>query len=94
MEDRGPDGRRVAKAEDVAALGHASLSLIPLGILLAAPGQQLFLAKNAAANAKSLADANKGLHTALMIAVAVVALQIVWHAGKMVVESYRKRVAA
>ncbi len=72
---------------------HA-LSLIPLGILLAAPGQQLFLAKNAVANAKALADANKGLHTALMIAVAVVALQIVWHAGKMAVEAYRKRVAA
>jgi len=71
-----------------------SLSLIPLGILLAAPGQQLFLAKNAAANAKALAGANQGLHTALMIAVAVVALQIVWHAGKMIVESYRKRVAA
>ena len=70
------------------------LSLIPLGILLAAPGQQLFLAKNAAANAKALSDANKGLHTALMIAVAVVALQIVWHAGKMAVESYRKRLAA
>jgi hypothetical protein len=71
-----------------------SLSLIPLGILLAAPGQQLFLAKNAAANLKTLADANKGVHTGLMIAVAVVALQIVWHAGKIVVESYRKRVAA
>jgi len=70
------------------------LSLLPLGILLAAPGQQLFLAKNAAANAKALADANKGLHTGLMIAVAVVALQIVWHAGKMGVEAYRKRVAA
>ncbi|MGO9325451.1 MAG: hypothetical protein ACLP07_12900 [Terracidiphilus sp.] len=72
---------------------HA-LSLIPLGILLAAPGQQLFLARSAAANAKALADANKGLHTALLIAIAVVALQIVWHAGKMVLESYRKRVAA
>ncbi|HEY1679976.1 MAG TPA: hypothetical protein VGG04_19820 [Candidatus Sulfotelmatobacter sp.] len=71
-----------------------SLSLIPLGILLAAPGQQLFLAKTVAANAKSLADANRGLHTALMVAVAVVALQIVWHTGKMVVEAYRKRVAA
>ena len=71
-----------------------SLSLIPLGILLAAPGQQLFLAKNAAANVKTLADANKGLHTALMIAVAVVALQIVWHAAKLAMESYRKRVAA
>jgi len=71
-----------------------TLSLIPLGILLAAPGQQLFLAKSAAANVKTLADANLGLHKALMIAVAVVVLQIVWHAGKMAVESYRKRVAA
>jgi hypothetical protein len=71
-----------------------SLSLIPLGILLAAPGQQLFLAKSAAASLKTLADANRGMHTALMIAIAVVALQIVWHAGKMAVEAYRKRVAA
>ncbi len=71
-----------------------SLSLIPLGVLLSAPGQQLFLAKNAAANVKTLADANKGTHTALMVAVAIVALQIVWHAGKLAVEAYRKRVAA
>lgn len=71
-----------------------SLSLIPLGILLAAPGQELFLAKNAAANGVALAEANKGLHTALMIAVAVVALQLVWKAGKAGVEAYRKRVAA
>ena len=94
VEDRGPDGRRVAKRKLWRHWAMHLLSLIPLGILLAAPGQQLFLAKNAAANAKALSDANKGLHTALMIAVAVVALQIVWHAGKMVVESYRKRVAA
>lgn len=71
-----------------------TLSLIPLGILLAAPGQALFLAKTAAANDAALAQANKGLHTALIIALAVVVFQLLWNAGKMAVEAYRKRVAA
>jgi hypothetical protein len=75
-------------------LAMQSLSLIPLGILVAAPGQQLFLAKSVAANAKTLADANNGLHKGLMIAVAVVALQLLLKAGKIAVEGYRKRVAA
>ena len=76
---------------------HA-LSLIPLGVLLlAARISMLFLLKDPADAAKlgeALASANKGVLFALTIAFAVVALQIVWHAGKIVLESYRKRVAA
>ena len=56
----------------------------------------LFLLKNPADAAKlggALASANKGVLQVLTIAVAVVALQIVWQ-GKIVLESYRKRVAA
>jgi hypothetical protein len=75
---------------------HA-LSLIPLGILLAAPEHKLFLLKNpadAAAHGATLAAANKGVLQALAIAVAVVALQVVWMGVKMGLEAYRKRVAA
>ncbi len=74
---------------------HA-LSLIPLCILLAAPNHLLFLLKNPADAAKlatGLAAANKGLLQALAIAVAVVALQVVWMGVKMGLEAYRKRVA-
>ncbi len=76
---------------------HA-LALIPLGVLVTAPDHALFLLKNpvadAAAHGADLAAANKGIHQALMIAVAVVALQLVWWIGKAGVEAYRKRVAA
>jgi hypothetical protein len=70
------------------------LSLIPLGILLAAPGQELFLAKNPAANGAALAEANKGLHTALLIAVAVVVLQLIWELVRASLGAWRKRQAA
>ncbi len=78
-------------------LAMHALSLIPLSVLLLAPNHMLFLLKNPADAAKlggALASANKGVLLALTIAFAVVALQIVWHAGKIVLESYRKRVAA
>jgi hypothetical protein len=75
---------------------HA-LSLIPLGILLAAPEHKLFLLKNpadAATLGGALAAANKGVLQALAVVVAIVVLQLVWMGVKMGLESYRKRVAA
>ncbi len=75
-----------------------TLSLIPLGVLLTAPNRELFLLKNpvtdAAALGAQVSSANRGLHTAIMIVVAIVVLQLVWGVGKMGVDAYRKRVAA
>lgn len=75
---------------------HA-LSLIPLAWLLAAPGQVLFVVKNPAVNAAAhgadVASLNKGMHQLLLLAVVVIALQLVWALGKMGVQAYRARVA-
>ncbi len=76
------------------------LSLVPLGVLLAAPDHVLFLLKNpadmaeAAAHGAALASANNGALLALKIVVAIVILQLVWAGIKMVLNAYRKRVAA
>jgi hypothetical protein len=78
-------------------LAMHALSLIPLGILLAAPEHKLFLLKNSADAAKlggALAAANKGVLQALAVVVAIVVLQLVWMGVKMGLEAYRKRVAA
>jgi len=78
-------------------LAMHALSLIPLGILLAAPNHALFLLKNPADAAKlggALAAANKSVLLGLTIAFAIVILQLVWMGVKMGLEAYRKRVAA
>jgi hypothetical protein len=79
-------------------LAMHALSLVPLSVLLAAPDHKLFLLKNpaadAAAHGAALASANKGILQALTIVVAIVVLQLVWMAGKIGVDAYRKRVAA
>lgn len=75
-----------------------ALSLIPIGLLLFAPEQALFLLKNPAADAASrgaqLASANKGIHIAFAITFAFLALQLAWSAGKMAMEGWRTRRAA
>ncbi|SPE18776.1 putative membrane protein [Candidatus Sulfotelmatomonas gaucii] len=78
-------------------LSMHTLSLIPLSVLLAAPDHMLFLLKkpeDAVTLGGALASANKGVHLALTIALAIVVLQLVWGAGKMGVEAWRNRVAA
>jgi hypothetical protein len=77
-------------------LAMRALSLIPLGILLAAPEHKLFLLKNPADEAKlgaALAAANKAVLTGLTIVFVIVALQLVWMGIKMGLDAYRKRVA-
>ena len=75
-----------------------SLSLIPLGVLISAPDGALFLLKNPAADAAAhgaqLAAANRGIHLALAIAVAIVVLQLAWSAIRIGMEGWRRRVAA
>jgi hypothetical protein len=78
-------------------LAMHALSLIPLGILLAAPEHELFLLKNPADAAKlgaGLAAANKGVLQALAIVFAIVVLQLVWGIVRASLDAYRKRVAA
>jgi hypothetical protein len=73
------------------------VSLIPLSVLLTAPHHTVFLAKNAGGegvNMAQLSAANKGVHTAIAIAIAVVVIQLALKAGKMGVTAWRKRVAA
>jgi hypothetical protein len=76
------------------------LSLIPLGVLLAAPNHVLFLLKNpadmadAAAHGSALASVNHGVLLALKIVVAIVILQLVWMGIKTGLDAYHKRVAA
>ena len=86
------------KRQRVRHLAMNLLSLVPLGLLLSAPDHALFLLKSPAADAAKLgaqvAAANKGVHTGLAIALAVVLLQLIWMVGKMAVEAWHKRVAA
>jgi len=78
-------------------LAMHALSLIPLGVLITAPDRALFLLKNpavdAAAHEAQLAATNKGIELALTIAFAIVVLKLLWGAGKMGVEEWRRRAA-
>ena len=74
------------------------ISLVPLGTLLIAPDHVLFQLKNPATEAArygaQLTSANKGLTGAIALASAIVVLQLLWGAGKMGVDAYRRRLAA
>jgi hypothetical protein len=76
---------------------HA-LSLIPLSILLTAPGHLLILVKSSAPNAAGLAakvaEANHGIHQVILLVVAIVVLQLVWGIAQVCLDAYRKRAAA
>jgi hypothetical protein len=76
---------------------HA-LSLIPLSILLTAPGHVLILVKGSAPDAARLAanaaEANRGIHQVVMLVVAIVMLQLVWGIVRASLDAYRNRVAA
>lgn len=79
---------------------HIAMKLfafVPLGLLLSAPGRALFLLKNPVADAAhgaQLDAANNGIHVALAIAIAIIALQFVWMVGKVAFDARRKRLAA
>jgi hypothetical protein len=76
---------------------HA-LSLIPLSILLTAPGQVLIVIKSSAPNQAALAanaaEANRASQQVLAIVVAIVTLQLVWGIVRISLDKYRKRAAA
>jgi hypothetical protein len=76
---------------------HA-LSLIPLSVLLNAPGHVLILVKGSGPDAAALeakvADAHRGIHHVMTVIMAIVILQLGWGIVQVILEVYRKRAAA
>ncbi len=72
------------------------LGLVPLVIVLGAPGRTLVMLKDPAdvANAASAAQINHFAYIAFEIAAAVAVLQLVGAVGSMSLKAYRKRLAA
>jgi hypothetical protein len=73
------------------------IALVPLAVLLSAPGHALFLLKNpadAAEHGATLAQMNQGVYRALEIAAAIVMVRLLWMMIRASIDSYRKRLAA
>ncbi len=72
------------------------LGLVPLVIVLAAPGRTLVMLKDPAdvTNAAAVAQINHWAYTGFEIVAAIVVLLLIWTVGKMSLEAYRKRLAA
>jgi len=72
------------------------LGLVPLLVVLAAPGRALVVLKNPtdAAHVALLAQINNGIYRGFEVIAAIVFLQLVWMAGRMSLEAYRRRLAA
>jgi hypothetical protein len=77
-------------------LVKSALGLIPLLVVLAAPGRVLVELKNPAdtVHAATLAQINNGVYRAFEVITAIVILQLLWAIGRTSVEAYRKRLAA
>jgi hypothetical protein len=72
------------------------LGLIPLLVVLAAPGRVLVVLKNPAdtSHAATLAHINHGIYIGFEFIAAIVVLQLLWTVGRMSLEAYRRRLAA
>jgi len=72
--------------------------LIPVVILLTAPGHNYISLKDSAIDplqdGHNLAQINNGIHLAFSVICAIVVLQLIFDIGKWIWESYRDRVAA
>lgn len=72
-----------------------AIGLAALNVLLFAPGGALILLKNAkieeARWGATVAGWNRGLHTAVLVVCLIVALQLLWDLGKVVLGAYRGR---
>ena len=86
-------GSRLAQQTVIKLLG-----LIPLGILIAAPGHLLIALKHPDADqarfGSTLESINMWTHRGLMVVCAIVVLQLLWEIMQSRLEAYRKRVAA
>ncbi|MBS1802156.1 MAG: hypothetical protein JST28_02255 [Acidobacteria bacterium] len=74
------------------------VGLIPVLVLLAAPGHIYVSLKNSAADpaqlGKNLAEVNNAIHLGFSVVCAIVVLQLAFDIGKLVTEAYRKREVA
>jgi hypothetical protein len=72
------------------------LGLIPLLVVLAAPGRVLVVLKSPAdtTHAAALAQINNGVYRGFEVIAAIVFLQLLWMIGRMSIEAYRRRLAA
>jgi len=80
----------------VRRLVQQALGLIPLVVVLAAPGRVLVVLKNPAdvAHAATVAMINFWTYRMSEVMGAIVLLQLVWMVGRMSLQAYRKRLAA
>ena len=89
----GWQGPRVAQQVATKIMG-----LVPLLILINAPGHMLFTLKNPAVDqaryGEALHQTNQGIHAALLIVCLIVVLQLLFEAGQKGLAAYRKRMAA
>jgi hypothetical protein len=71
------------------------MGLVTLLVVLAAPDHVLVLLKNPAdtAHAAALAQINKGIYRGFEVIAAIVFVQLVWEAGRMGLDAYRRRLA-
>jgi hypothetical protein len=74
------------------------LGLIPLGILITAPGHLLITLKHPEVDqarfGQALDTINMAIHKGLMVVCVIVVLQLLWEIGQSRLEAYRRRVAA
>jgi hypothetical protein len=72
------------------------LGLVPLLVVLAAPGRVLVILKNPPdiAHSATLAQINNGVFRAFEVIAVIVVLQLAWTVGQMSVETYRRKLAA
>jgi hypothetical protein len=73
------------------------IGILPLAVLLSAPGHALFLLRNpadSAAHGATLAQMNDVVYRALEIAAVIVVLRMLWILGRASIDFYRKRLAA
>jgi len=79
-------------------IAFRALVLIPLAIVLNAPGHILLTLRNPAVDQAryggSLHAINRSVHLSLALICAIIVLQLLWEMAQMVVNGYRKRAAA
>ncbi len=77
-------------------LVKSAFGLVPLLVIMAAPGRELIELKNPldAKHGAGLSQINYGLYHAFEVIAAIVILQLVWAVGRMSLEAYRRRLAS
>jgi hypothetical protein len=87
--------QRPGRAQHIAV---KAFGLIPLGLLLALPGQAYVVLKHPVLDAirygGTLDSINRSIHLGLLVTSAIVVLQLSWDVAKVISEAYRRRLTA